>query len=147
MTIVVQYVENNDDVDTQKPVRYSQSPTPQQPSFFFKNLFFNCRKIALQYCVGFWHTTSQISHNYIYVLSLPLLTPTHPTAGSSQWAPGWVLCAAYSHFQQTIYSTHDSSYVSILLSQFVPPSSSPAVSTRLFSIFTSLFLPCIQVLY
>ena len=80
---------------------------------------------------------------YIYVLSLPLLTPTHPTTGSSQWAPGWVLCAAYSHFQQTIYFTQDSSYVSMLLSQFVPPSSSPAVSTRLFSIFTSLFLPCI----
>ena len=78
-TIIVQYVENNDNVYTQKPVRYSQSPTPQQPSFFLKNLFFNCRKIALQCCVGFWHTTTQISHNYIHVLSLPLPTPTHPT--------------------------------------------------------------------
>ena len=71
----MKYVENNDDVDTQKPVRYSQSPTPQQPSFFFKNLFFNCRKIALQYCVGFWHTTSRISHNYIYMSWASLCWP------------------------------------------------------------------------
>ena len=34
----------------------------------------------------------------------------------------------------------------MLPSQFVPPSPSPAVSTILFSIFASLFLPCIEVL-
>ena len=43
---------------------------------FFLNLFFNWGKIALQCCVGFCHTTMQISHNYTYItflLSVPLL--------------------------------------------------------------------------
>ena len=36
--------------------------------FFFLNLFFNLRKIALLigYCIGFCHTATQISHNYTY---------------------------------------------------------------------------------
>ena len=29
--------------------------------------FFNWMKIALQYCIGFRHTTTRISHNYIYI--------------------------------------------------------------------------------
>ena len=33
-------------------------------------LFFNWRKIALQYCVGFCHTTTQFSHDYTYIASL-----------------------------------------------------------------------------
>ena len=33
--------------------------------------FFNWRKIALQCCDGFCHTTMQISHNYTYIASLP----------------------------------------------------------------------------
>ena len=35
--------------------------------FFFFNLFFNWREIALQGCVGFCHTTTQTSHNYTYI--------------------------------------------------------------------------------
>ena len=35
-------------------------------------------------------------------------------------------------------------YVSMLFSQFVPPSSSPAVSTSLFSVSASPLLPCKQ---
>ena len=31
------------------------------------NLFFNWGKIALQFCVGFYRTTMQINHNYIYI--------------------------------------------------------------------------------
>ena len=34
--------------------------------FLFKNLF-NWRKIALQCCVGFYHTISRICHNYTYI--------------------------------------------------------------------------------
>ena len=38
---------------------------------FVKNLFiFNWRTIALQYCVGFCHTSTWISHRYTYVPSL-----------------------------------------------------------------------------
>ena len=45
-------------------------------SFFF---FFNQRIVALQYCVGFCHTATWISHRYTYVPSLSDLPPTsHP---------------------------------------------------------------------
>ena len=37
---------------------------------FFFNLFCNWRKIALQCCVGFCHTTLQVNHNYTYNTSL-----------------------------------------------------------------------------
>ena len=37
---------------------------------------FICRITALQYCVGFCHTSTWISHRYIYALSLLNLPPT-----------------------------------------------------------------------
>ena len=41
-------------------------------------LFFNWRTIALQYCVGFCHTSTWISHRYMYVPSfLKLLLTSH----------------------------------------------------------------------
>ena len=58
--------------------------------FFIKNflhLFFNWRKIALQCCVGFCHTTMWVSHNYICspsLLSLPLVPPPHPSRSSQR---------------------------------------------------------------
>ena len=47
------------------------------------SLFFNWRKIALPCCIDFCHTMVWISHNVIYIyipclLSLPLLSPSHP---------------------------------------------------------------------
>ena len=52
------------------------------------------------------------------------------------------LSASYSKFPPAIYLIHDNAYVSMLLSQFVPPPPSPAVSTSLLSMSTSLFLLC-----
>ena len=53
------------------------------PSFplFYKNVFYFIWRItALQYCVGFCHTSTWISHRYIYVPSLVNLPPTfHPS--------------------------------------------------------------------
>jgi len=44
------------------------------------NFFFYWWKIALQFCVGFCHTTMWISHNYTYIPSLLGLPPQpHPT--------------------------------------------------------------------
>ena len=60
--------------------------------------FFNWWKIALQFYVGFCHTTTRISHIYIYiyiythipsVLSLPL--PYHPCRNHHR-VPGWAPC-------------------------------------------------------
>ena len=45
--------------------------------FFFKFIF-NWRIITLQYCVGFWDTSTWVSHRYTYVLSLLNLPPSPP---------------------------------------------------------------------
>ena len=51
--------------------------------FFVKKLFiFNWRIIALQYCIGFCHTSTWVSHRYTYVPSLlkfPPISHLHPT--------------------------------------------------------------------
>ena len=55
----------------------------------------------------------------------------------------WVgLAGLYTSFPLTTYFTHDSVYMSVLLSQFLPPSPSPVVSTSPFSISASPLLPC-----
>ena len=49
-------------------------------SFLYFKLIFNGKIIALQYCVGFCHTATWISHRYTYVPSLLNLPPTsHPS--------------------------------------------------------------------
>ena len=58
----------------------------------FSNVFiFNWRIIALQYCVGFCHTSTWISHRYTYAPSLLNLPPTSPCFWS---AVSWftILC-------------------------------------------------------
>ena len=47
---------------------------------FLNNLFvFNWQIIALQYCVGFCHTSKWISHRYTYITFLLNLLPLHHT--------------------------------------------------------------------
>ena len=43
---------------------------------FLKKVIFNWRIVALQYCVGFCHLSTWISHRYTYVSSLLNLPPT-----------------------------------------------------------------------
>ena len=69
-------------------------------SFFF----FNWRLITLQYCGGFCHTFTWISHEYTCVLHPEPLSPSHPS-GSSQCTspehpvsciePGLAICFTY----------------------------------------------------
>ena len=70
----------------------------------------------------------------IYVTSLlkppPIPTPSHP--------PG----SHRAKFPLAICFTHGEVYVSMLLSQFVPPSPLPSASTGLFSVSASPLLPC-----
>ena len=53
----------------------------------FLKFIFNRRIIALQYCVGFCHTSTRISHRYTYVpslwTSLPSLIPPHTSAAAA----------------------------------------------------------------
>ena len=95
----------------------------------------------LQCCVGFCHTTRQISHNYIYVPSLlSLLPPPIPRLQviTNQQTR---LPAPLSKFSPAIPPTPESVYMLMLLSPSVPLSPSP-VFTSPFSTSVSLFLPC-----
>ena len=85
---------------------------------FFKFTYFNWKLITLQYCSGFYHTLTWISHGCTCVpiwASLPPPSPSHPS-GSSQCTspehlvscikPGLVICFTY-----------DNIHVSMLFSQ------------------------------
>ena len=103
---------------------------------FLKKLFicFNWRIITSQYCDGLCHTSTWISHRHTYVPSLLNLPPTsHPSRLSqSTW---FELPASYTKFPLALFYIW--LCISMLLSQFVPPSPSPTVSTILFSICVS----------
>ena len=74
----------------------------------FLNLFFNCRKIALQCCVDFCHTM-QINHNCIYIpslLSLPRLPPSHPSRSSQSARLGSLCNTAISHQLSILHIYH-----------------------------------------
>ena len=70
--------------------------------------FFFWWKIALQFCVGFCHTTMQISHNYTYIPSLLGLPPQpHPTLSTpappypqviTECQAGLPVCLATSYY-------------------------------------------------
>ena len=52
--------------------------------FFKKHICFNLKDNCLQYCVGFYHTSTGISRRYTYVPSLLNLPPTsHPISALS----------------------------------------------------------------
>ena len=114
--------------------------------FFFTLAFFsNWRIIALHYFVGFCHISTWISHKYAYV-PCPLLLdslshlPLHPTPLSCHRAMGWAV--SHSKFPLATYFIYSNVHVSMLFSQFIPPSLSPTVSISLFSRFASPLLPC-----
>ena len=92
-------------------------------------VIFNWRTIVLQGCGGLCYL----------LLFTPLFLPSR-LLQSARLAP-----CVIAQISLVTYFTHDSIYMSVLLSQFVPPSPSCAVSTRPFSMSTSSFLLCKQV--
>ena len=112
--------------------------------FLFSFIFISWRVNTLQYCSGFCHTLTWISHGFTCVphlnpppTSLPIpslwVIPVHqPWALVSCIQPGLVIC-----FRR------DNIYVSMLFSQIIPPSPSPIESKSLFYTSVSLFLSCI----
>ena len=117
-----------------------------------KPFFFIWRIIALQWCVGFCHITTWISHNHLYIcvcvcvcvcVSAPLKPPSplllHPSRSSQSTSLGSLCCAAALH--QLSVSHMVVLYMPRPLSQFVPPSPSRVAPTSFFSMSVSLFLP------
>ena len=109
-------------------------------------LFFNWRIIALQCCAGFWHTTHEwVIILYIYVYIYPpsgasIPPPILPLQGITKHQAE--LPVSYSSFPLVIYFKYDRVYLSMILSQFILPSPSPAVSTCHFSTYVFPFLLC-----
>ena len=108
---------------------------------FFKFIYFSWRLVTLQYCSGFCHTLTWISHG---VHVFPILNPTphliplgHPSA--QPWPP------CLMHWTWTaICFTYDNIHVSMLFSQIILSSPSPTESKRLFDTSVSLLLSRIQ---
>ena len=117
--------------------------------FVFYYHFFHWRKIDLQ-CFLFFvffscQTAKQIIRNHTYIssfLDFPPLPPTNPSRSSQRTRLGSLCFTATSHHLQQSNFTHDSVYMSMLFSLWIPFSPSPTESTSLFSTFASPFFPC-----
>ena len=109
-------------------------------NIYFPFIFISWRLITLQYCSGFCHTLTWISHGFTCVPhpDPPSHLPLHPIPVHQPWAPisciqpGLVICF-----------TLDNIHVSMLFSWNIPPSPSPTESKGLFYTSVSLFLFCI----
>ena len=101
--------------------------------------FFNWRIIGLQCCVGSCHTTwiSNKSTYFPSLVALPLIL--HSIPHPSRLSQSAVLSSVYytAASRQLSILLYGHVYVSMLFSQFVPPSPSPSVSTSLFSVSAS----------
>ena len=102
--------------------------------FFLKYLFiFSWKTIALQYCVDFCHTSRWISRRYTYVPSLLNFPPTSLLIlPLSVVTEHWVWAPRVTQQILTVCLTYGNINVSMLLSQFIPPSPSPTVPTHVF---------------
>ena len=98
---------------------------------FLLFFFFHWKLIALQLCVGFCKTTMQIRREYCFPLEPPLLPPISSLLSLTEHRAG--VPVLYSRFPLVIYFTHDSVYMSMLLSELILPSPSPSVSTKMSS--------------
>ena len=119
-------------------------PVLSIPFFFFFWFCFNWRLITLQYCSGFCHTLTGISHGCTCVPHaeppLPPPSPSH-ASGSSQYTSPECL-VSYIKPGLAIYFTYGNIHVSMLLSQIIPPLPSPTESNSLLDTETFLCLFC-----
>ena len=98
---------------------------------------------SIEYCVHFlgYHkilTTTLVAYNHRNLFSRGTGRPKSKSRFGTE--PIFDLPESYSIFPLAIYFTYDNVGVSMLLSPFVPPSPSPAVSKSPFSTSASLSL-------
>ena len=106
-------------------------------------VFFNWRLITLQYCGGFRHTFTWISHGCTCVPhpepppSLPCTpSPSHPSGSSQCTSPEHPVSCIKPGL--AIYFTHDNIHFSMLFSQIIPPLLLPQ-SSKFCSLHLCLF--------
>ena len=109
--------------------------------FIFKN-YFNWRLITLQYCSGFCHTLTWISHGCICVPhpEPPSHIPPHPIPQGHPSAPALKHPVWCIEPGLVIHFIYDNIHVSMLFSQIIPSSPSPTESKSLFFTSVSLLL-------
>ena len=111
-------------------------------SFFFSSfIFISWRLITLQYCSGFCHTLTWISHGFTCTPhpDPPSHLPLRPIPLGLPSAPGLSTCLMHPTGLMICF-TLDNIHVSMLFSWNIPPSPSPTESKSLFYISVSLFL-------
>ena len=105
--------------------------------YFFNK--FNWRIIAFQYCDGFCHTSTWITHRYICVPSI-LKPPSMSLSALSLWVVPehqfWVPFFMHQTCTGHLF-TYGNVHISVLFSQIIPPSPSPTGSKSLFFISVS----------
>ena len=96
----------------------------------FFQFIFNWKIIALHYCVHFCYTkhVSATGIDMPLALEPPPHSPPHSTPLGHHRVPQWA--CVFSKFPLAICFTYDNIYVSMLLSQFVPPFPSPVYNAR-----------------
>ena len=112
--------------------------------FFSPFIFISLRLITLQYCSGFCHTLTWISHGFTCVPHPDPPPTSFPTP--SLWVfPVHQAWALVSCIQPGLVDgfTLDNIHVSMLFFQNIPPWPSPTKSKSLFCTSVSLFLFCI----
>ena len=117
----------------------------------FKKFFYLLEHNCFQHCLTFCCTVMWISHLGVESGSVCMLTLCDPMECSSSISYKYTyitsLLLLSSHSSRSSQSTelssvytHGSVYMSVLLSQFIPPFSSCSLSTSSFSTSVSLFL-------
>ena len=107
--------------------------------FFLFSFYFNWRLITLQYCGGFCHRFTWISHGRTCVPHPE--SPSHPSGSSQCISPEHPVSCIKPGL--VIYFTYDNIHVSALFSQIIPALHSPIESKSLFFTYVSLLLSCI----
>ena len=111
---------------------------------FFSFIFISWRLITLQYCSGFCHTLTWISHVYTCIPHPDPLShlPLYPIPLGLPSAPGPSTCLMHPTWAGDLF-TLDNTHVSMLFSQNISPSPPPTESKSVFCTSVSLFLFCI----
>ena len=126
----------------QKREAGSQRGWETTSGFLLINLFIlNWRLITLQYCSGFCHTLTQISHGCTCVPhpeTLPPSCPSHLLGSSQCTSPEYPVSCMEPGV--VIYFTYGNIHVSMLVSQIIPPLPSPTESKSQFYVSVSLLL-------